>query len=699
MERNTINNNVTKRCPKGLRKNKEGICEEYKKKITNISKSTNTTMKKARLRNGSSQIEEIMNSFKTNGIMILESLSESQFNQVIEEANKQYHGYKSNQNLPILTDAEYDIAKEYLEKKYPTAVALQEIGTTIPDKQKVELPVNMPSMDKIKPDTNALSQWSKKYKGPYVVSCKLDGVSGLYYTMGDTRKMFTRGNGTYGQDISKLLTVISNIPQIPDVIVRGEFIIGKQLFEEKYKTKFANIRNMVAGLINRKKMDDTMKDIDFIAYEVVHPILPPSHQMKFLQDNGFLTVQHDIQSTLSNNYLSNLLTQWRDHYKYEIDGIIVSNDETYTRTNKNPEHSFAFKMVISDQIAETHVTDVIWTASKDGYLKPRVRVNPVYIGGVKIEYATGFNAQFIEKNKIGVGSIIQLVRSGDVIPYIHAVTTPAEKAKMPEVQYVWTDTKVDIILANKHEDPVVLEKQITIFFTTLEVEGLSTGNVRRLIRAGYNTIPKIIHMTESDLLQIEGFQQKMAKKLFENIREKLQKSSLTRILVACGCFGRGLGEKKMKPILDTYPTILTSKETLGKKREMLKKIPGIGEENTKRFVENIPKCIEFLEYCGLRNRFILEETSQNHSLDSKKNIEKDHVLFQKKIIFTGFRDKEIMKTLEENYEVTFPSSISKNTDIVVVKAIEDNNKKITQALSLNIPVMTFNQFKNNYNIS
>ena len=211
------------------------------------------------------------------------------------------------------------------------------------------------------------------------------------------------------------------------------------------------------------------------------------------------------------------MTQWRDHYSYEIDGIIVANDEIYQRTNKNPDHAFAFKMIISDQVAETHVTDVIWTASKDGYLKPRVRVSPVSIGGVKIEYATGFNGQFIEKNKIGIGSIIQLVRSGDVIPYIHAVTTPAEKAKMPEVDYVWTDTNVDIVLANKDQDPVVLEKQITVFFTTLEVEGLSSGNVRRLIHAGYNSIPKIIHMSESDLLQIEGFQQKMAKKLFENI--------------------------------------------------------------------------------------------------------------------------------------------------------------------------------------
>ena len=696
----TSRHNKTKKCPKGFRRNKEGICEEYKKKNVNISKPTNKkTMKKARLRDGSSSTEEIMKSFKTHGIVILQSLNESQYNEFIEEANRQYHGFETNNTPPILTDAEYDIAKEYLEKKFPKAVALQEIGSEVPDKQKVQLPVNMPSMDKIKPDTTALYQWCKKYKGPYVISCKLDGVSGLYYTVGNTRKMFTRGNGTYGQDVSKLLTVLSNIPQIPNVIIRGEFIIQKQRFEDKYKSKFANIRNMVAGLVNRKKIDNTIKDIDFVAYEVIQPILPPSQQMKFLQDNGFLTVQHDIQPTLSNESLSNTLTQWRDHYSYEIDGIIVANDEIYPRSKKNPEHAFAFKMIISDQVAETHVTDVVWTASKDGYLKPRVRVNPVSIGGVKIEYATGFNGQFIEKNKIGIGSIIQLVRSGDVIPYIHAVTTPAEKAKMPEVDYVWTDTNVDIVLANKDQDPVVLEKQITVFFTTLEVEGLSSGNVRRLIHAGYNSIPKIIHMSESDLLQIEGFQQKMAKKLFENIREKLQTSSLGRILTACGCFGRGLGEKKINPILHAYPSILTSEETLGKKKELLKKISGIGEENAKSFVENIPKCLQFLESCGLLHRLSLEENSERSSSSSTKNIKKDHPLFQKKIIFTGFREKEMMKSLEENYEVTFASSVSKNTDMVIVKTLEDSNKKVIQAKTLNIPVMTFEQFKQTYHLS
>ena len=60
----------------------------------------------------------------------------------------------------------------------------------------------------------------------------------------------------------------------------------------------------------------------------------------------------------------------------------------------------------------------MWSASKNGYLKPKIQIEPVHLGGVKIEYATGFNANFIESNKIGVGSVVTIIRSGDVIPHI-----------------------------------------------------------------------------------------------------------------------------------------------------------------------------------------------------------------------------------------------------------------------------------------
>ena len=636
----------------------------------------------------------IMQEFKTQGITALEKLSKIQLNNIVKEANKQYHAHQTGKQSPILTDAEYDIVKEYLENKYPNADALRDIGADVPEKQKVDLPINMPSMDKIKPDSEALSQWCKKYKGPYVLSCKLDGVSGLYYTMDNKSKLYTRGNGKIGQDVSHLLKSIK-LPDKQNIIVRGEFIVSKTVFNTKYKNDFANIRNMVAGIINRKTLDKKAKDVDFIAYEVIEPVIKPSEQMSFLKENGFNTVKNDSYNAITNDLLSELLVNWREKYEYEIDGIIVNDDNSYARLEGNPDHAFAFKMVISDQLAETQVTDVIWTASKDGYLKPRVRVNPVHIGGVKIEFATGFNGQYIESNKIGIGAIIQLVRSGDVIPYIKSVSTPAESAKMPDVPYTWTDTHVDIILANKSDDPVVLEKRITSFFTGLEIDGLSSGNVKRLIKGGYNTIPKVLHMKESDFLEVEGFKEKMANKIFTSIKSKIQNASLVKIMAASGTMGRGLGERKLKPIMEKYPNILISGETENEKMEMLINVDGIGKENAKTFIENIPILLQFITECKLTER--LRRRSATPDQKEPEDDVTTHPLYGKKIVFTGFRDKAIMEMLENKYKVTFVSSVNKNTNLVVVKNKNDTNKKIDQAKLLGIDVLDFNEFKIKFN--
>ena len=94
--------------------------------------------------------------------------------------------------------------------------------------------------------------------------------------------------------------------------------------------------------------------------------------------------------------MSDTLLEWRENYEYEIDGVIVSDNKIHVRKSGNPDYALAFKMVISDQVAEVKVLDVIYSISKSGYIKPRVRIEPVKLGGVTIEYATGFNGKFIE---------------------------------------------------------------------------------------------------------------------------------------------------------------------------------------------------------------------------------------------------------------------------------------------------------------
>ena len=90
------------------------------------------------------------------------------------------------------------------------------------------------------------------------------------------------------------------------------------------------------------------------------PSLKPSEQMSFLEDQTGITVVHEERQDIDNSTLSVVLIDWRENYKYTIDGVIVTNDQVYSRTSKNPEHGFAFKMVLSDQVAEAKVIDVLW---------------------------------------------------------------------------------------------------------------------------------------------------------------------------------------------------------------------------------------------------------------------------------------------------------------------------------------------------
>jgi DNA ligase (NAD+) len=620
----------------------------------------------------SPEIVANLDRFKHDGISVLEKLNEKMLTDMIRYSNSVYYNSE-----PILTDNQYDIIKEYITKKFPSNATITEIGADV-ERNKAQLPYEMASMDKIKPDTGALTEWSKKYKGPYILSCKLDGVSGLYTTEGPQPKLYTRGNGTVGQDISYLIPHLK-LPNTKGLAIRGEFIIPKAVFETKYKDKFANPRNMVAGIINHKTINETIKDIHFVAYETIIPAgLQPSKQMDFLGTINVERVLYKIETALTNELLSELLVDWRTNYIYEIDGIIVTNDAAYPRASGNPDHAFAFKMVLSDQVAEAKVVDVIWSPSKDGLLKPRVQIEPIHLGGVQIEYATGFNGAFILNNKVGIGAIIELIRSGDVIPHIRAVTVPAPEAKMPSVPYVWTKTHVDIMLENAAEDPTVKEKNITGFFKGLEVDGLGAGNVVKIMGAGYDTVGKIIKMKEEDFLKVDGFQKKMAAKIYSGIQEKLAKAPLVTIMSASNVFGHGFSETRLGPIIQTYPDILSSNEPNAVKIQKLTEIKGMASKTASAFVEKIPDFIAFLKETGLEGKTLYKEAD----FEELVSVIANHPFSGKTIVVTGLTEKVIEDKVKA-IGAKFGSSVSKNTDILVAKSVSESSGKLDKARELN----------------
>ena len=628
---------------------------------------------------------QLIADFKRDGLTALKLLTENELTAVIKAANEAYY----IKGVPLMTDNQYDILREHILERYPNNKEAQEGHANLElkaEKNKVKLPYEMWSMDKIKPDTDALVKWTKKYKENYLVSCKLDGVSGLYTTEFEEPKLYTRGNGIIGQDVSHLIPYIK-MPKGKGFTVRGEFIISKEKFKDKYEGEFANSRNFVAGLVNKKTLEpDVISDIDFVTYEVINPELTPSQQMTFLENHGAETVRHVEMSEISNENLSELLVNWRADYKYEIDGIICMHDEIYERHSGNPEHAFAFKMVLSDQVAEAKVVDVIWTPSKDGFLKPRVQIEPITLSGVQITYATGFNGKFIEENKIGIGAIVQIVRSGDVIPHILSVPTQADAALMPTEPYEWNDTHVDVILVNKINNITVKEKLIEGFFNNIGVDGFKAGKIKKVIAAGYDTITKILKMTPDDFEKIDGFAKKSANQIHSSIKEKIEDANLITLMNSTN-FARGLRDKKFQPILEQFPDILTSNENPDDKINKIKTVKGISTITATKFVEAIPEFIRFIEETDLQDK--LSQTIE------KKKTDENHLIFGKKIVMTGFRDKELIDQIEAvGGEIS--GSVSKNTFIVLAKDLDETTGKLDKSRALGIKLMTPEAFKKEY---
>ena len=648
---------------------------------------------------------------------MLEVFSEDELTNMLKLVNEKYYDSDSE---PLLTDNQYDILRDYVLEKYPNNKTAQDQHAALTFiKDKVKLPYELWSMDKIKPTTNALEKFKEKYSEPFVISAKLDGISALYTTNEDKPHLYTRGNGKYGQNIDHLIQFLklpTKEKTSEPLAIRGELIIKEEVFKAKYSQKYKNSRNFVSGLVNKKKltkMEEIMiNDLDFVAYEVIVPTnLKPSQQFEFLEslkpNINIAKYESNISQTeLTNEFLSNKLTDYKANYIYTIDGIINIEDKVYPRLSKNPEHAFAFKMIITDQVVEARVLDVHYEASKDGYLKPRIEIEPIEVDGVTVQFATCFNAKYVLDNKIGLGTTIKLNRSGGVIPNILEVLTPADEAilpKIPKSQYSLNETNTDFVLNNLDSDPNVLLKKIVGFFKELEVDGLGEGNIKKLIKAKHDSIEKILKLSVNDLLKIDNFKEKMASKIYNSIQKQIKDASLTKIASASNIFGRGFAETRIKLITNSYPNILTTKATTAKEKEELinniKSIEGLAIKTATQFVEGLAPFQKFLKEANIDTK----QTNQEPKSETKepKSPKKEGPLTNKVIVLSDFKTatltkKEFTKQLTDLGAIV-EDNLTKNTNILINGDPLKESTKVKKAKTQpQTTILTFEEFNNLY---
>lgn len=610
--------------------------------------------------------------------------------------------YYYNSGISIVTDSEFDILEEVLKKKSPKNKVFKEIGApVIANEDKVKLPYWMGSMDKIKPGKDEIGKWSIKYSGPYFISHKLDGISCLLdwnpkNNIHPKLRLYTRGNGTYGMDITHVAKYIK-LPNLEalngdsQLVVRGELIIPKSVFEKNHSQKYANGRNMVSGLLNSKTLDakfkKEIKDVELIAYEMIIPSdIKPSQQFKLLESKKFNVAKHQILESVSESQMIELLKKEKELSDYEIDGLIIAQNQVHPRyTTGNPKYAKAFKMNMDDQSAKVTVKDIIWNASKYGKLFPKVIYTPVKLGGAVLHQATGYHAQYIKNNKIGKGAEIMIVRSGDVIPDIVKVIKPAPKgAQMPDIPYKWDANGVHIFVDSSEPVMEIEIKQIASFFKIIGVSDISQGIITKLYNDGLTTIKDILEAKPTRLIQIEGIQDRLARKIYDNIRKVIENPiDLATLMSASGAFGMGYDLKRFKLLLKHYPDLMERKKlTLGD----VISIHGFQEKTAQPLIKGLPVFKKFLQKHPQLSYFVA--TSQGSSENGK--------LAGMKIVETGVRLKPEQVKMVESHGGEMVNSVNSKTTHLIAKDPNGTSSKIKNAKKLGIEIISLDDFVAKY---
>ena len=587
-----------------------------------------------------------------------------------------------NTGVPIMTDEEYDGLQRKLDS---LSVAVEDvedassksIGASPPEHlKKIQLPVHMGSLTKHNDDEKLNNFLTKFNHKTFVVQEKLDGVSCLitYVSSTNCTNLYTRGNGSIGTDITHLIDCGLKIPQSikcvkEDFMVRGELIISRDIFKDKYSAHFKNIRNMVSGQLSKKNPSkDIIQDIDFVSYEVITTTKfqqSAVKQLKFLKKCGFKVVNNRViqREQINQEVLMDYLNRRKKKSLYEIDGLVVTIDGEYTRNNaENPKYAFAFK--IQGETAEVKVNCIKWNLSKSGKYKPQIFIEPVVCSGVTISSLTGFNAKYIAENKICCGTTLLITRSGDVIPHIIAVLDGCGTPELPDNSR-WDS--VDLYHNFEQTPDQVIVKQMVHFFTSLKCLNCKDKTILKIFNAGYNTIESVVALVPDQLSGIEGIGDTLASKLINSIQTRIREATVHELLAALNSFGEGIGLKKIQNIDINNPHVL---------------IKGLSETTLKEKI--LPVWETSLNRVYTIKKLVGADFASNDDCGNNGYLP----LLGEIFVFTGFRDASTEKQIEI-FGGKVTSAISKKTTCLVVNSeVGKTSTKSLKAQSLGIKTIT-----------
>lgn len=609
-----------------------------------------------------------------------------------------------------LSDFRYDELEHYLNKRDKVDVDKEYQGADgetgvfgVDDEDKVKLPYFMGSAMKIKPtDGKKLVTWLKNNKADeYLISAKLDGISCLaVYEDGQPVKLYTRGRkGTYGKNISYLNNLLSTIPKTlnENIAVRGELVMPLKTFEKKYSKDYENPRSIVQGLVSSK--NKSVADLHFVVYEILNDkvVPPPSVQFDHLDELGFEVAKHHLIDNISIENLTTIIIDYKATSDYQLDGIIVQSNVPVKRTNKKyPTYLFSYK--IDGSGVEVKVTDIEWNIGKWKTITPILIFEPVVIDGSTIRRATAHTASHVVKDGLGIGAIIRILKSGDIIPQYVEVIKRAKNVKLPtEYEWEWDKNKVNIIATSNEEiDKLSCIKRLASFFKKTETHEFGIAKVTKMFDNGMDSLVKIFEASEQQI--IDAVESKaIGTKMYKNVRKLLTNPNMADIIGSSGAAGKGISSERVEQLLAHIPDIFDrginiTKDNMNEFKNEILAIPGFADITASIVVENLYWSSAF--YNVIKMLSVVDE-----KLSEKPPKVLSSRLNGQLFTVTGFTDKtsdytkKMLDTIVAEGGTWSVKFSSKTTSVIASsKSLENRSSKLKKAEDSGLRIYDMNTF-------
>ena len=434
--------------------------------------------------------------------------------EILNRAGRAYY----QEDREIMSNYEYDALYDELQ------ALEEETGTVFSDSPTVQvgyeavdaLPKEaharpMLSLDKTK-DREALRAFIGEHKT--LLSWKMDGLTiVLTYRDGQLYKAVTRGNGTVGEVVTANARKFKNLPlrisYQGELVLRGEAIITYSDFEkineeiEDVDAKYKNPRNLCSGSVRQLNNEITARrNVRFYAFTLVSVQgvdFQNSHheQMDWLASLGFQTVEYRIVT-------GETLDEAMEYFSHQVmkndfpsDGLVAIYDdiaygESLGSTAKFPRNAYAFKW--ADEICETTLKEIEWSASRTGLINPVAIFEPVELEGTTVSRASVHNISIVKELKLGIGDRIEVYKANMIIPQIARNLTESATLEIPKEcpvchgeAVIRQENDVEALYCINKECPAKKIKSFTLFVSrdAMNIDGLSEASLEKFIASGF----------------------------------------------------------------------------------------------------------------------------------------------------------------------------------------------------------------------